>query len=164
MKSIGKALIIFTFIALVVGYCIYAIVVFNGSKSPNKLSEFPSSGEYVCQTDDYILTIDLDDLGEGSETIRDMKITLETKGKKQMLETSERSGHGTILVPTSPCEILIFTSKAYEPGDAEYVKISFNRFVFEEDDIYLKNLQVGKGTTLNLFKNGQTLHFTKKVN
>ena len=151
----------YIFIAIAVGlvlsaYPIYAVVVWNLSKSPDSFSKFPTSGTWVCETDDFSITMNLDDVGE-SKYFENAKVTISFDENTYELGIYVQHGHGTPLAPTRPSQTLNFRCT----NEDCYTNFSTSKYKINDNDFYLLNIYVSKNNKLEFLHNGMDLHFVK---
>ncbi len=169
MKTFLKILLCVVIIAVVVAYPIYVVVVYERSKSPDPISMFPSSGVYVCAEENFTLTIDLSNVTTENEeptldkTLERMKVTIEFDEKKYNLTCTMSGGHGTFINPVAPSDILTFKSTKIDSADENFLHFKVSKYVFSEDEFYLKSLTLCSDNQSNIFDGFSELHFTKKV-
>lgn len=75
-KVIKNIILSFLISIIVLAYPIYAVIIWNTSGSPDDISKFPSSGVWICETENFIMTIDLQGLEEYENSIENMKVTI----------------------------------------------------------------------------------------
>lgn len=167
MKKFLKILICVIIFALVVAYPIYVVVVYNTSKSPDPITMFPRSGVYTCSEDNFTITIDLSDIESDEEVpalatvLEQMRVIVEFDEKKFNLICTMSSGHGTLINPVAPSDILTFKSANVDSTNENYVHFSVSKYVFGEKEFYLKSFALGKDNNANIFEDVKELHFTK---
>ncbi len=151
--------ILFVFVLLVL--VVYPIVVWNVSKSPDDLSRFPKSGVWVCEGEDFSITIDLggEEKWEGDNAIGAKSILFSFGGREYELNCYCTGGHGTIFVPTAPTEILIFES---EGDEGEKVRFDVSRYRFEADRFTFLYISPAKSNTAACLKEGMDLVFERR--
>ena len=146
----------------VMAYPIYAIVVWNVSKSPDDISKFPVSGVWVCREENFVITIDLQNVDEGINIFKDMKVTIEFDGVKQCLDCYKSHGHGTPLSPTAPSVGLNFCSAELSSDNSNYIQFSSWRYKFNDGDFYLLGVYVTRNNNANIFEQDMDLHFIRQ--
>ncbi len=147
---------------LVLAYPIYAIIVWNISKSPSDLSEFPKSGVWVCSEQNFVITIDLSSEEAHEYPIENMQILIEFGGETQVLSCYQMPGHGTMLVPVAPSKTLTFESRDLQAGDNNYIDFSTHKYKFNKNDFYLLDISISENNQVNFLKQNMDLHFIKQ--
>lgn len=140
-------------------YPIYALVIYNISKSPDDLSLFPTSGIWICENSDFSITIDLTNVENDGNLGDDMVATIDIDGNDFYLDHYVSSGHGTILAPVAAQEILTFSSGK---TSQYFIHFSSSKFRFEDDGFYLLDIYVYENNTFSALKNDMDLHFLKQ--
>lgn len=150
--------ILFVFVLLVL--VIYPIVVWNVSKSPDELSGFPKSGRWVCEGEGFTIEIDLSDEAERTwdNAIGAKSITFSFGGREYPLSCECKGGHGTLLVPTAPAEILCFESEG--EGDVK-IKFHVSKYKFEADYFLLLDIYPLEQNEAACLKDGMDLRFDR---
>ncbi len=156
------------FITILLSYVIYAIVIWNISKSPDDFSAFPKSGVWVCENEKFSLTIDLnkEENELTNNALNAKSITISFNEKSFNLDCYTMHGHGTPFAPVQPATILKFeTIKNLNDGEENqnFVHFSVNKFKFNEDDFYLLNINLCKNNNVQFLTENMDLHFIKKL-
>ena len=144
-------------------YPIYAVVVWSTSGSPDDISKFPSSGVWICKTENFVMTINLQGLEEYENSIENMKIIIKFNGEEQTLFCYQTGGHGTPLTPVKPSNILNFESKNIGMFEENYIQFETHKYKFNESDFYLLDIYVGKYNQVDFLKDKMDLHFIKSI-
>lgn len=165
MRKILVGIIIFVVVA---AYPIYAAIVYFTSKSPDPISMFPTDGVYVCRENDFSITIDLTGIeGEDkpalSTVLEQMKVVIEFDEREFSLVCFESGGHGTLISPVAPSEILTFKSADIDSADESYVCFSVSKYLFKEDEFYLKSFAASRSNKADIFGRLSQLHFIKTL-
>lgn len=154
--TILSILVVFVLLVLV----IYPLVFWNVTKSPNELSDFPKSGLWVCEGENFTFEIDLGDEEEweGNHAIGAEKISFAFEGKEYELNCYCTGGHGTLFVPTAPAEIL-----GFETGEGAEMKICFHvsKFQFETDYFLFLDIYPLESNEAACLKEGMDLRFER---
>lgn len=148
-------------LAVIMVFAIYALVL-STSKSPDDISKFPTDGLWVCEQDNFVITIDLRNTEDNLSAIEKMQVVIEFNGTRQTLECYQRGGHGTPLVPTSPADILYFASKDLDSDNPDYVHFSTSRYKFNDNDFYLLGIYVLQNNSANILTQNADLHFVRQ--
>ena len=149
-------------LVIVLAYPVYAIVVWNTSKSPDDIAKFPTDGLWVCEQDNFVITIDLRNTEDSSSAIETMQVSIEFNGTRQMLEIYQHNGHGTPLSPSVPAHILYFESADLKSDDTNYVQFSTSKYKFNDNDFYLLDIY-SRNDQASIVKPNTDLHFVKQV-
>lgn len=142
-------------------FLVIPTVIYIRSISPNKLSDLPKSGLYVCEGEDFRLEIDFGQEGdEGKQApIGAKSVTLFFGGKEYALVCYEMGGHGTIFVPTAPADILCFESEE----EAElFVRFDTHKYRVEEGSFTLCDIYPTERNEAGCFHEGMDLVFKRK--
>lgn len=149
-------------LVVVLAYPVYAIVVWNTSKSPDDISKFPTDDLWVCEQDNFVITIDLRNTEDDRSAMETMQVEIEFDGTRQTLECYQRGGHGTPLSPSAPAHILYFQSADLTSDDAHYVWFSASKYKFNDNDFYLLDIYSRNDQT-SIIKPNTDLHFVKQI-
>ncbi len=167
-KGFQIAQVVILTIILLSAYPIYALVMYNLSKSPDDFSLFPKSGVWVCETENFTMTINLDreeNEEVASNAINAKSITLTFDGSTYNLNCYGSHGHGTILAPVAPSKIINFELSGDLQEDfykTSNVDFSVSKYKFNENDFYFLNIYLRKNHKLKYITGDMTLHFIKK--
>lgn len=159
LKTVGIVLLC---LIVVSAYPVYAVVVWNLSKSPDDIEEFPKTGIWVCEGENFVMTIDLQNVEENESPVKNMQVMIEYKGKRQNLNSDLGHGHGTPIAPTAPADILYFESADLESADPDYISFSTSKYRFGENDFYLLDISVSRKDNARIIEPKTDLHFTRQ--
>lgn len=162
-KVIKTLLLTFLISVIVLAYPIYAVIIWNISGSPDDISKFPSSDVWICETENFVITIDLQSLEENENSIENMKVTIKFNGEEQALFCYQTGGHGTPLTPVKPSHILNFESKDIENFEENYIQFKTHKYKFNENDFYLLDIYITKYNQVDFLKDKMDLHFIKSI-
>lgn len=162
-KVIKNIILSFLISIIVLAYPIYAVIIWNTSGSPDDISKFPSSGVWICETENFIMTIDLQGLEEYENSIENMKVTIKFNDEEQTLFCYQTGGHGTPLAPVKPSNILNFESKDIGKFKENYIQFETHKYKFNESDFYLLDIYVTEYNQVDFLKDKMDLHFIKSI-
>lgn len=155
-KKIWKNILTILLIILILSvYPVYAVVIWNVTKSSSSFSEFPSSGNWVCETEGF--TISMTILPE-EERLDRYQATIYFDEQTYNLTINISPGHGTPLVPVSPSTTIRFIC------EEEYFNLNFytSKYKIEENQFTLLSIKVEENDSLQTLNKKMDMLFIKK--